>query len=150
MRRGFGLLQALMVIVLVSGILAIAMRYASISIKQTSDLYIKEAASLFLESAIEMSLLSISGYDRATNSNCLQNISINSSDDRFIADINITKYYLKEGSLDCGYCGTLCAPIKSDETHGMAMLEIVVQANANHPKNGGKSVRLTRRTLQRP
>ena len=37
MRRGFGILQALLVIVLISGIMMIAMKYATVSVKQTKD-----------------------------------------------------------------------------------------------------------------
>lgn len=150
MRRGFGILQALLVIVLVSGILVIAMKYATVSVKQTADIYVKEASELFMDSAVEMSLLAISGYDRNTTNSCLDEVSIISTDKRFTADINITKYYLLSGSLDCGYCGTLCEPIQSDDSHGMVMLEIVVQTDPTHPKNNKKDITLTRRTLQRP
>lgn len=150
MRRGFGLLQALLVIVLVSGILVIAMKYASVSVKQTSDVYVKEASELFMDSAVELGLLAISGYDRVGNNNCLKDVHVNSSDSRFVADINITKYYLLEGSSDCTLCGSLCEPIQSDDSHGMVMMEVVVETNATHPRNQGKEIRLIRRTLQRP
>ncbi len=150
MRKGFGILQALLVIVLVSGILVIAMKYATVSVKQTADIYVKESAELFMDSAIEMSLLAISGYDRNATNSCLKEVEIISQDKRFVADVNITKYYLFAGSSDCGYCGTLCEPIKSDDSHGMVMLEVEVRADPTHPKNRGKNIRLTRRTLQRP
>ena len=150
MRRGFGILQALLVIVMVSGILVVAMKYATVLVKQTADIYVKESAELFMDSAVEMSLLAISGYDRNTTNSCLKEVSIISSDKRFLADINITKYYLLQGSADCGYCGTLCEPIQSDDSHGMVMLEVFVQTDSTHPKNKGKEIKLTRRTLQRP
>jgi len=150
MRRGFGILQALLVIVMVSGILVVAMKYATVSVKQTADIYVKESAELFMDSAVEMSLLAISGYDRNTTNSCLKEVSVISPDKRFFADINITKYYLLEGSEDCGFCGTLCSPIKSDDSHGMVMLEVTVKTDSTHPKNRGKEILLTRRTLQRP
>jgi len=150
MKRAFGLLQALIVIILVSGILVIAMKYAMVSVKQTSDIYAKESARLFLDSAVEMSLLAISGYDRNTTHNCLKQVSITSADSRFIADVNITKYFLLNGSADCGYCGSLCEPIQTSESQGMVILEINVETNATNPKNRGKHIKLTRRTLQRP
>ncbi len=150
MRRGFGILQALLVIVMVSGILVVAMKYATVSVKQTSDIYVRESVELFMNSAVEMSLLAISGYDRNSTNSCLEEVSIISSDKRFTADINITKYYLLENSADCNYCGTLCEPIQSDDSHGMVMLEVVVETNATHPKNAKKEIKLTRRTLQRP
>jgi len=150
MRKGFGMLQALLVIVMVSGILVIAMKYATVSVKQTADVYVKEAGELFMDSAVEMSLLAISGYDRNATNSCLEEVSVISPDKRFFADINITKYYLLENSEDCVHCGTLCEPIQSDDSHGMVMLEIIVQTDPIHPKNQGKDIRLTRRSLQRP
>lgn len=149
MRKAFGLVQALIVIVMISGIMTIAMKYATISVKQTSDAYAKESAELFMDSAIELTLLAISGQNRALNG-CLKDVNITSVDSRYIADINITGYYLLSGSVDCGYCGSLCLPIQTEESHGMVMLEAVVETNATHPKNSDKKIRLVRRTLQRP
>lgn len=150
MRRGFGLVQALLVIILISGIMVIAMKYAKISIKQTSDAYAKESAELFMDSAIEMTLLGISGYERNSTSGCLKEVHILSEDKRYQADVNITHYYLLKNSQDCLFCGTLCVPVETEESHGMAMLEVSVFTNENHPKNQDKKIRLTRRTLQRP
>jgi len=150
MRKGFGLLQVLLVIILVSTILIIAMKYALVSAKQTSDIYLKQGAELFLNSSVEMSLLAISGYKRNAANGCLSEVNITSPDKRFIADVNITKYYLVNGSADCGYCGALCEPIKSDDSNGMVMLEVSVKTDPANPKNRGKDIRLTRRTLQRP
>lgn len=150
MRKGFGLLQALLVIVLISGIMMIAMKYATVSIKQTKDLYIRESAELFMNSAVELSLLAIQGYERNATSGCLHEVNITSSDQRFRADVNISKYYLLEGSEDCGYCGSLCKPIQTEDSHGMVMLEVTVESNATNPKNGKTKVKLYRRTLQRP
>jgi hypothetical protein len=151
MRKGFGLVQALIVIVLISGIMVIAMKYAMVSVKQTSDIYAKESAEFFMDSAVELTLLAISGYDRNANGNCLKDVNITSPDMRYRADINITRYYLLKGSVDCGLCGTtLCSPIQTEESHGMVLLDIVIETNASNPKNQGKNIRLTRRTLQRP
>lgn len=149
-RRGFGLIQALIVIILISGIMMIAMKYARVSTKQTSDMYVKESAELFMDSSIELALLAISGYARSAN-NCLKEVHIVSPDKRYIADVNITAYYLLGGSVDCSvYCTERCIPMQTEESHGMTLLEVVVETNQSHPKNQGKAIRLTRRTLQRP
>lgn len=148
MRRAFGLVQALIVIVMISGIMTIAMKYATISVKQTGDLYAKESAELFMDSAVELTLLAISGKDRSTG--CLRDVNITSVDGRYKANVTIANYYLLNGSLDYGYCGALSIPIQTEETHGMVILEMIVETNATHPKNQGKNIRLTKRTLQRP
>ncbi len=147
MRKAFGLIQALIVIVLISGIMAIAMKYAQISVKQTGDSYVRESAELFMESAIEAALLAISGYDRATG--CLHEVNVTSSDNRFFADINITQYFLYEGKDGLNPCDRNVS-MKTEESHGMVMLELRVRTNASNAKNEGKNIRLTRRTLQRP
>ena len=148
MRKGFGLLQALLVIVMISGIMVIAMKYATVSIKQTKDLYIRESAELFLNSAIELSLLAIQGHDRSTNG-CLHEVNITSSDKRFSADVNISTYFLYQGKDGNNSCDRNTS-IQTEDSHGMVMLEVSVETNTTHPKNGSKVIKLTRRTLQRP
>lgn len=154
MRQGFGLIQALIVIVLISGIMVIAMKYAQVTVKQTSDLYVRESADLFMDSAVELSLLAISGYDRETNNNCLKDVFILSPDQRFKANVSIVHYYLFNGVDNNGSWYVTCndrnISIQTEESHGMVMLEVTVETNATHPKNQGKQIRLTRRTLQRP
>jgi len=154
MRKAFGLLQALIVIILVSGILVIAMKYAMVSVKQTSDIYVKESAELFMDSAVEMSLLAISGYKRNIKYGCLSEVNITSPDKRFIADVNITDYYLLKDSNDSNLCkngsGYIVHDIQTQESQGMVMLDITVETNTTHPKNKGKHILLNRRTLQRP
>ena len=150
MRRGFGLIQALIVIILVSGLLVVAMKYATITIKQTSDAYVKESAELFMKSAVEMSLLAISGYERNRAHGCLQEVHITSADDRFFADVNITKYYLLSGSQDCSDWGALCQSVQTEVSHGMVLLNVHVQTNPHNTKNKNKTISLYMRTLQRP
>ncbi len=149
MRKGFGLIFALFVIVLVAGLVSLALRYARSSIIKTTNIYEKENAELFLNNAVELSLLAISGYERNSTSHCLRHVHIISKDKRFFADINVSKYYLFKGSDDCNYCGSLCQPIQTKESHGMAMLEIEVDSNNTNPKNS-TPLRIIRRTLQRP
>lgn len=151
MRRAFGLVQALIVIVLVSGLLVIAMKYANITTKQTADLYVKERAELFMNEAVEMTLLAISGFDRSTG-NCLQNLNIISEDSRFEANVTVSRYYLYHGLDNNGIALINCPivqAIQTEDSHGMVELEVNVQT-ADVARNKDKEIRLTRRTLQRP
>jgi len=143
-----------MVIILVSTILMIAMKYATVSVKQTKDIYIKESAELFMNSAVELTLLAISGYQRNNTTGCLSDVNITSPDKRFLADVNITDYYLLKDSNDSILCkkgsGYRVHDIQTQESQGMVMLEVTVETNATHPKNKGISIKLTKRTMQRP
>lgn len=151
MKKGFGLLQALFVIVLIGGILSLAMKYSRISIEQTKDLYVREGAELFLNSAVEITLLAISGHNRSTN-DCLKGVHVTSKDRRYEADVNITKYYVYNGNDNDGTtfnCDRNFS-IETEDSHGMVMLEIEVETNNKHPKNKNTNITLRRRTLQRP
>ncbi len=148
-RRGFGLIQALFVIVLIGGMISLALRYAKASIHNTNISYEKQSAELFLNSAVELSLLSISGYDRNSTNHCLKDINITSKNSRFTAHIHVKWYYLFKGSKDAGYCANLTHTIGTRESHGMAMLEVEVDSNNTNPKNS-INLRIIRRTIQRP
>ncbi len=121
MRTAFGMIQVIFFILILSGLLTITMKYATLTSKQTANLYTNEQAQLFMSSSIELALLGISSTDTKP-----KEIEVISDDKRFIADINITKYY----------------------TQGFVDMEIVVETNNTHPKIS-KPIRLTRRSLQR-
>ncbi len=142
MRRGFGMIQVILMMLILSTILTIMMKYATISTKQTQDLYLKEETELFMQSAIEVALFGISAHDRSGG--CLDTIHIVSDDQRFFADINITNYFLCK-SAGCSR-ETL---IQTEELNGMVMMDVVITSNTKHPKNTNP-IRLTRRTMQRP
>lgn len=152
MRKGFGLIQALIVIILISTILMIAMKYAQITTKQTMDLYAKERAELFMDEAVEMTLLAISGYDRnTTKNNCLKQVNFISEDNRFDANVTIEKYYLYDGldnGIDLVNCGRIQS-IQTEDSHGMVLLDVVVSSR-DVPRNKDISIRLNRKTLQHP
>jgi hypothetical protein len=125
------MIQVIFFMLILSGLLTIAMKYATITTKQTANLYVKEQAELFMSSAIELALLGISSHNGK-----LDEIKVISDDKRFIADVNITEYYIFGDNLD------------TEESNGMIDMNIVVETNNTHPKNS-QPVRLTRRSLQR-
>ncbi len=146
-RAGFGIWQAIAVILIVGGIMVVTMRYMRIGAYHTADSYTKEQAELFLRSAMEIAMLQISTRDRSAG--CLGSVRVVSRDRKFIADINITRYYLLEGSADLSLCASLGYPIQSEESHGMVMTEAVVYSNPSHPKIV-HPVRIVKRSIQRP
>ena len=149
MSAGFGLMQALMVLLIVGGMTAVAMRYARLGTVHTADSYTRERAELFLRSAQELALLQIEGYDRAAHGECLRSVHVISRDGLFTADVNITAYFLLRGSTDLTLCGERGVPVTTEESHGMVMLETVVATVPGHPA-AIHPVRLVRRSLQRP
>lgn len=152
MRSAFGLPQALMIILVISGIVTVTMKYASINAQHYADSYTREQAELFLQSATEAALFKISGYDRNTSKDCIKTMEINSSDNRFSANVNISTYYLYNGLDNNDVNLTNCdriSSIQTPESHGMIDMTITVKSNSTNPKIL-HPVRLTRRSLQRP
>lgn len=144
MRSAFGLAQALIIILVISGIVTVTMKYASINTQHYADSYTREQAELFMQSATEAALLRIGAYDR-TAGTCMDKLSITSSDNKFDANITIEHYYLVEGN-----CSNVPVErIQTEESHGMVSMNVIVESNASHPKIL-HPVRLVRRSLQRP
>ncbi len=147
-------MMAIFMILILSGAAVLTLKYVSISAKHITDSYIKEQAEIFMQSVIEATILKIQGYDR-TSGNCLKRLTFYSSDNRFIADVNITTYYLyhgKDNDKTNNYCGSSTKAIDTEESHGYVIIEAVVETNSSHPKikDFVMPVRLTKRTLQRP
>ena len=155
MKNAMGLWQAIMMILLVSGMMMIVLKYASISAKHTQNSFIREQLELYLNSAIEEELLIISLYQRSNN-DCIpsdQPKSVKKRDITYSAKIDIKKYYLQKSSLDYTMCdGTpdlevIALEKSTDTSHGMALFEVEVNATK---KDGTVVSRIIRRTLQQP
>jgi len=153
-RGGFNLLMAIMMILILSGMAIMTMKYVSISAKHISDTYIQEQAEIFAQSVLEGTILKIEGYERNSTTHCLQKLDFNSSDGRFHADVNITQYYLYDGKDNDGehnYCGDLTQDINTSESHGYVMIETIITTNQKNNKiKGSTPVRIVKRSLQRP
>jgi len=97
MRKGFSLITALVFMILVATLGALALSLSTTSLKQTSDLYLREQAELLALSATEYALLAISAHNFSTN--CLNTINSTYTADgtTTLFDINISLYYLGNG-----------------------------------------------------
>jgi len=155
MRKGFGLWQAIMIILLISGLMIVVLKYATISAKHIQNSFVREQSELFLNSAIEQTLLKIAFHDRTNG--FLEEYTIPSVKGRGITyngHVNITKYYLQAGSQDYNDCennkvNVECVAIAEGvaQSDGMAMFE--VEVNATKP-DGTVVCKILRRTLQQP
>jgi len=148
-----------MVILLVSGMMMVVLKYASISARHVTDSYVSEQAELYLNSVIEKTLLAISQCDRSTGlgcggltvGNCLSGFQDSIALSRgkaYSANVNIERYYLFSGSDDAqnNWCAGLETEIQTPESHGYVLLNVEVNATID----GKLRSRIIRRTLQRP
>ena len=153
MRSGFNLLLAIFIILLLAGASVLTLKYTSISAKHFADSYIKEEAEIFSQSVLETTILKIEGTDRSNE--CLTTLTLTSADSKFIADVNISKYYLYEDDYNSAIgtnCNNVKKRIQTEESNGYVLINITVQTNPNHPKirNYISPIRIVTRSLQRP
>jgi len=147
LRKGFGLITALIILILVAGILGAVLRMSNFNVKHKSDAYMGERARIFMRSVIENSLMAIEGYDRKTHNNCLKKLHFVDEDGRFEANVSVIRYYCYDLS-DCPNC-SVAEKIDTDKSHGNVVLKVVVESNRSNKRNSG-FIRLERITLQRP
>ncbi len=147
MKKGFGIITALLIMVLVSFLLMLVLKAAAIGVKHTEDTYIKTQTRLFMQSSIENAIMAIEGYERNSTSGCLKHINFISSDSRFESNITVLRYYCYDMS-KCPNCD-IAEKIQTDKSQGNVLLKTITQTT-NSPRNGGKLVRLEKITLQKP
>ena len=145
MKKAFGLISAIIVLLLIATLMVAVVKFAFISVKHTSDSYLIQRAQLFMQSSIENAIMAIEGYERS--SDCLKNIHFIDENQMFEANITILRYYCYDKN-DCP-CGDLNKSIKTDKSHGYVLMRVVVESNTSNPRVD-KKIRLMTTTLQRP
>lgn len=146
MKRGFGLWQAIMIILIISGLMVVVLKYSRIAAKHTADTYVREQLELYLNSVVEMTLLRISLQDKTT---CVSNYIppiVSKNGVVYSGNVDVKSYYLLNGISEFGSCAATIENIQTQETHGMVLMEIEAVAT----QDGNITSRILRRTLQRP
>ena len=145
MKKGIGVISALIIMLLIATLMVIVTKFSFISVRHVSDTYLQQRGMIFMQSAIENAILAIESYKR--NNNCLEYISFKDEQNRFIAKIDVLRYYC----YDLGDCP--CNDVKkisTDKSHGYVLLKVVVESNLSNLRNDNKKIRLEKITLQRP
>ncbi len=152
MRKGFGLITAIIVLVVVSTLMTLMISLSATSVKQTTDVFFKEQAELLARSAVEYGLLAISGHEN--NVSCVENINItypNASAPTHEA--NLTMYYIfdKVASpvVNCGANHTLATNIETNKSNLTVMIDVIVSVRQD-VTGISEPIVIHRRTLQKP
>ncbi len=150
MRKGFSLITALVFMILVATLGALALSLSTTSVKQTSDLYLREQAELLALSATEYAILAISAHDFTGTGNCLNTITSTYTQDgtTTLFDINITLYYLGNGlPANCSTLTNNLNNIDTNDSNRTVMIDTIVSS-----ANGiaSEPIRYHRRTIQKP
>ena len=137
------MITAIVFMILVATLGALALSLSTSTVKQTSDLYLREQAELLLQSSAEYTLLAISGHD--FTSECLNNIHINYPAANKLFDIDISINYLGS-NLPAGCQRFTTNDIDTNESNLTVILDITVTDN----NLSTEPIRLHRRTIQKP
>ena len=146
MRRGFTLIAAIFFVVIASSICMLALSIASTSVKQNSEIYLREQSELVARAATEYAMLAIISNDFSTT--CLGNQSENASEDNPISgefgDLFTFKVFVKYFG-DMGICsGDAMAATGTNQ--GTIMLDVFVSSK---PGKASNPINFHKRTLQK-
>jgi len=144
MRKGFGLITAIIILVTVSTLMMLMMTLSSSSVKQTSDLYFKEQAELLARSVVEYGLLAISGHEN--NVSCIENINVTYQG---AYDANLTFYYLYAGAVVPTCSHVLASNIVTEESNLTTLIDVRVAVN-QAATGITEPIVIHRRTIQKP
>jgi hypothetical protein len=148
-KKAFGLISAIIVLLLIATLMVAVVKFAFISVKHTSDSYLIQRAQLFMQSSIENAIMAIEGYKRDNTNKCLREIHFTDENHMFESNITILRYYCYYKSNNDCPCGNLVKKIKTDKSHGYVLMRVVVESNTSNPRVD-KKIRLMTTTLQRP
>jgi len=149
-RKGFGLITAIMFIVLVATIGALALSFSSQTSKLSTDTYLKVQAELLSYSVTEYALLAISAHDRAATNDCVNSISGQDSTGLFsyIVTMRYMGVNLPAGCDILAGVNGFISGIKTPESDVTVLIDTVVEATAL--AGNTEPIRIHRRTLQKP
>ena len=148
MRRGFTLIAAIFFVVIASSICMLALSIASTSVKQNSEIYLREQSELVARAATEYAMLAIISNDFSTT--CLGNQSENASEDNPISgefgDLFTFKVYVKYFGDMGDACKNKDAVIVKGTNQGTIMLDVFVSSK---PGKSSNPINFHKRTLQK-
>ncbi len=148
MRRGFTLIAAIFFVVIASSICMLALSIASTSVKQNSEIYLREQSELVARAATEYAMLAIISNDFSTT--CLGNQSENANEDNPIAgefgDLFTFKVYVKYFGDMGDACKNKDAVIVKGTNQGTIMLDVFVSSK---PGKASNPINFHKRTIQK-
>ena len=144
MRRGFGLITAIIVLVLVSVLMTLMLSLSATSVKQTTDLYFKEQAELLARSAVEYGLLALSGHEN--NVSCVEKVNITYQG---LYEANLSLYYIYAGSAVSPCSHVLVDNISTAESNLTALIDVTVRVRQD-VTGLSEPIVIHRRTIQKP
>lgn len=146
-KRGFGLITAIVLLVLIATVGTMILSIAATSSKKATDDFQRIQAEMLARSATEFAVMRVQGFDRSSG-NCLENLDISATP----FNINVTVNYLGSG-FDTTKCTHVYDNAVSDlSLNGTVILDVVVteQMPADQSTWNKEPIRIHKRTIQKP
>lgn len=151
MKRGFSLLAAIFFVVVISSLGILALELSMASMRQTTEIYLREQAELLGQGATEMAMLEIFNHDFSKG--CPSNPII--SDQNFNDIFNYSVYVHFFGQI--GNCddGKLVTDIQTPQSIGTVRLDVFVTTKTKINSEGEEEsitpnpISFHKRTLQK-
>lgn len=141
-KRGFGIITAIVLLVLIATVGAMIISIAAMNSKKATDDYLRIQAEMLAASATEFAVMRIQGFNRTINNNCLETVTINA--DPFTAKATIN-YLLAADLPNCN--NKLATNVQDTDLNGMAIVDVVVTTKEGTTT---EPIRIHKRTLQKP
>ncbi len=151
-RRGFAMIMAIFFMIMIATLLSYMLAASSETAERTTTVYVNEQAQLLAKSAVEYALLRVSGFNRDTDGDgvddaCLQNMAFTYPEAANpILDITIDINYHGLNIAGCTGNGTV-STIATAESVGTMLIDVYV--TSNNSLQLSEPVRYHRRTLQK-
>jgi len=145
-RKGFAMILAIALIVLISTIMVVSLNMSAQSSQRSINDYIHEQEYFVAKSATEMALLRVSEQDRAT-SGCLEGFTMTYPQTNPIFDVSVSIKYI---GLNCSNSSANisgASSIDTAESRGTMMVDVRVTPNASI--HLGQELAYHKRTIQK-
>jgi len=151
-RQGFAMIMAIFFMIVIATLLSYMLTTTTETAKRTTNIYVNEQAQLLAKSAVEYSLLRVSGFDRS-GGNCLNSFTTQyPSAVAPLFDISVSIQYFGFGSLNAFAgpttgCNNFVGAIATEDSNGTMLIDVYVTSNAGLGLS--EPIRYHRRTLQK-
>ena len=147
MKRGFGLVSAMIFIVVLATIGALALAMSTKSVGQATNTYLKEQAEVLATNATEFAVMAMQMHDYDANRNCLNDITIfypNQANAVFRMDVELS--YLNSSLYNgCRISNTASALGLTHPAAHAAIVDVTVTSVNQDPQ-----IRYFLRSVQKP
>jgi hypothetical protein len=144
-RSGFGLITAIVFMVVVATLGALITGLGNVSVRQSGNLYLLEQVKLYARSATEYAVMAVQAHDIKSSNNCVNHIDIDFSD-TIKGSVDI--YYIGK-SLPAS-CNTLSNSLVDSDLDKSIIVDTIISVSKDFYNTKKSPIVYHRRTLQKP